>query len=101
MRQQHINWVSRGLLVVLPLIALTAVLSGFAQPPQPDEGTAAHIFQLAITALVPATLLFLATADWQKPWGALRVLVFPAVVSVLSFAALYYLEQHFYLDRYR
>ena len=41
-----------------------AALSG--QPPgrEPDEGTGAHIFQLSIAAMVPATLVFLATADW-------------------------------------
>jgi hypothetical protein len=32
------------LLIVLSLTALRAVLSGYTQPPQPDEGAAAHIF---------------------------------------------------------
>jgi len=67
MRIQQINRVSGIIVIVLSLIALLAVLSGYSQPPQPDEGTAAHIFQLAIVVLVPITVLFLATADWKQP----------------------------------
>jgi hypothetical protein len=49
MRTQ-INRVSGKVLIVLSLIALLAVLSDYIQPPQPDEGTAAHIFQGSIVA---------------------------------------------------
>ena len=55
MRGQQINRVSGKVLIVLSLTALLAVLSGYAQPPQLDEGTAAQIFQLSIVALVPMT----------------------------------------------
>jgi hypothetical protein len=44
MRAQQINRVSGKVLIVVSLIALLTVLSGYTQPPQPDEGTAAHIF---------------------------------------------------------
>ena len=44
MRAQQINRVSGKVLIALSLIALLAVLSGYSQPPQPDEGTGAHIF---------------------------------------------------------
>ena len=50
------------------LVALLAVLSGFTIPPQNDEGSAAHIFQLSIVLVVPAILVFVATADWKTPW---------------------------------
>src|SRR5438874_6306244 len=66
MHGQQINRVSGKVLIVLSLTALLAVLSGYAQPPQLDEGTAAHIFQLSIVALVPMIFLFLATADWRQ-----------------------------------
>jgi hypothetical protein len=66
-RGQQINRVSSRILIVLSFTALLAVLSGYTQPPQPDEGAAAHIFQLSIVALVPMILLFLATADWKLP----------------------------------
>jgi hypothetical protein len=53
MSGEQINRVSSKTLIVLSLIALITVLSGYTQPPQPDEGTAAHIFQLSIVALGP------------------------------------------------
>jgi hypothetical protein len=94
MRGQQINRVSGRVVIVLSLTALLAVLSGYTQPPQPDEGTAAHIFQLSIAALVPMILLFLATADWRQPLRSARPLSFPAAALVLAFGALYYLEHY-------
>ena len=73
--------------------------SGYIQPPQPDDARE-HIFQLAIAALAPVMLVFLATADWTQPVRAARRLAFPAVVVVLAFAALYYLEHYFYPAHY-
>jgi membrane protease YdiL (CAAX protease family) len=94
MRGQQINRISGRVLIFLSLVALLAVLSGYAQPPQPDEGSAAHIFQLSIVALVPTILLFLATADWKRPFGSVRPLAFPAGALVVAFGALYYLEHY-------
>ena len=104
MREQRINRVSGVALIVLSLTALLTVLSGyrvsfqpfsiFTQPPEPDEGTAAHIFQLSIAALVPMVLLFLATADWKQPLRSARPLAFSGAAVVLAFGALYYLEHH-------
>jgi hypothetical protein len=91
---QQINRVSWIVLVVLSLISLITVVSGFFQPPQPqtDEGAAAHIFQLSIVAFVPTTLLYLATADWSQPFRAARALAFPFVIVLVSFGVLYYVE---------
>jgi hypothetical protein len=94
MRVEQINRASSRVLIVLSLTALFAVLSGYAQPPQPDEGTAAHIFQLSIVALVPMIILFLATADWRLPLRSARLLAVPASALVLAFGALYYLEHY-------
>ena len=94
MNVQRINRVSGKVVIVLSLIALLAVLSGYTQPPHPDEGTAAHIFQLSIVLLVPMILLFLATADWRQPLRSARPLTIPGFALVLAFGALYYLE-HF------
>ena len=97
MRAQQINQVSRIVLNVLSLTALLDVLLlGYTQPPLPDEGTGAHIFQLSIVALVPAGFLFLATADWTQRVRTFRRLAFPAAVVALAFAALYYLEHYYY-----
>jgi energy-coupling factor transporter transmembrane protein EcfT len=81
-------------LIVLSVVALICVLSGYAQPPQTDEGTAAHIFQLSIVAIVPTLLSFLATVDWKERWQSLRPLAFSAVTLAIAFGALYYLEHY-------
>ncbi len=94
MHRQEINRVSGRVVIVLSLTALLAVLSGYAQPPQPDEGAAAHIFQLSIVALLPMILLFLATANWKQPLRSARILSFPAAALVLAFGALYFLEHY-------
>ncbi len=91
---QQLNRVSGKVLIVLSAIALLAVLSGYFQAPQPDEGAAAHIFQLSIVALVPMVLLFLATADWRQPLRSARPLTFPAAALALAFGALFYLEHY-------
>jgi len=95
LQAQHVNRLSSTLLVFLSLTALVLVLSALLQPPRPlpaDEGTEAHIFQLSIAALLPVTLVFLATANWTRPWRSLLPLAFSAVATVLAFAALYHLE---------
>jgi ABC-type uncharacterized transport system permease subunit len=94
MSGQQINRASSKILIVLSLIALIAVFSGYTQPPQRDEGTAAHIFQLSIVALMPMTLLFFATANWKQPLRGVRPLAFPVAVLLLAFGALYYLEHY-------
>ncbi len=73
-------------------MALSPILIGYNQPPQPDEGTGAHIFQLSIAAMAPTLLVFLATADWTKPWRCARRLALPFILLGLAFGALYYLE---------
>lgn len=101
MRAQHINRAATAGLFVLSLTALLDVLLlGYTRPPLPDEGTGAHIFQLAIAALVPTGFLFLVTADWTQPMRIVRRLAPPAVLVVLAFAALYYLEHYFYPAHY-
>lgn len=93
-----INRAAAIVVMVLSLIALLAVLSGYTQPPHPpnpDEGAAAHIFQLSIALLAPALLLFLATANWKQPWRSARPVAFSAVALGIAFGMLYYLE-HYY-----
>jgi hypothetical protein len=90
----QINRVSGRIIFVLSFTALLAVLSGYTQPPQADEGTAAHIFQLSIVALIPMFVLFLTTADWRQPSRSARFLALPGTALVLAFGALYYLEHY-------
>lgn len=91
---QQINRVSSRVMLVLSLVALFTVLIGYTQPPQPDEGALAHIFQITIVLLAPVVLLFLGTADWKQPVRSARRLAFPTIALVLAFAALYYLEHY-------
>ena len=101
MHAQQINLVSVKILIVLSFIALLTVVTGYFQAPQPDEGAAAHIFQLSVVALAPTILLFLATADWKKRARNARVLAFTVVTLSLAFCALYYLEHYFYVEHFR
>jgi hypothetical protein len=92
MAKPQINSLSGKIVLALSSIALLTVLTGYLQPPQTDEGAAAHIFQLSIVLLALTTILFLGTADWTEPWRTARPLVVSAVVLALAFGALYYLE---------
>jgi cytochrome bd-type quinol oxidase subunit 2 len=93
-RAQKINRAAAIAAIILSLIALATVLTGYFQPPQPDEGSAAHIFQLSIAALFPTLIAFLFTADWKKPWRSARPLIFSAATLIVAFAALFYLEHY-------
>jgi len=93
-RAPELNKLSGYALILLSLTALLSVLSGYSGPPQPDEGTGAHIFQLSIVAIAPTILLFVATTDWRRPLRSLRPLAFSAAALVLAFGALYYLEHY-------
>lgn len=94
MREQQINLACSFALAGLSIISLLTVLSGYLQPPQRDEGDAAHIFQLSIVAIIAVGCVFLTTADWRQPLRSARWLAFPAVMLGTAFGALYYLE-HF------
>lgn len=83
-------------MLVLSFIALLTVLTGYFQAPQPDEGAAAHIFQLSIVLLCPAFLIFLVTADWSHTRRVFQTIVPASAAVFLAFAALYYLEHVWY-----
>jgi len=96
-RNQKINRAAYIVTLVLSLIALFTVLTGYLYPAQPretDEGSAAHIFQLSIAALFPTLIVFLASADWKHPARSARPLLFPAAALTIAFAALFYLEHY-------
>ena len=93
---KDVSRISGGALVGLSVAALSVVLWGYSQAPLPDEGTGAHIFQLAVLAVLPVTLLFVATADWSRPWRSARPVAVAATATLLAFAALYYLEHVVY-----
>ena len=99
MPSEKLNIVSSRVILVLSLIALLIVLIGFTQPRQPaptDEGTGAHIFQIAIVLVVITGLIFLFTADWKNPLRSARRLVLPGITLVAAFTALYLLEHVYF-----
>jgi hypothetical protein len=53
MSRARLSRLSGRSLIALAITALLAVLSGYLGPPPPDEGVAAHVFQLAIAVQVP------------------------------------------------
>jgi hypothetical protein len=69
-----------------------ALLAGHMPQPEPDEGTAAHIFQLSIALLMPSALVFLVTANWARPGHVVRALVLPACAVAFAFGLLYWFE---------
>ncbi len=91
---ERINRLCGWVVMALSTIALLAVCSGYFRPPQTDEGTAAHIFQLSVAWSAPTSFVFLATLDWRRRWRTARPLMFSGATLVLAFGALYYLE-HF------
>ncbi|MEO6223052.1 MAG: hypothetical protein ABIP90_07360 [Vicinamibacterales bacterium] len=69
------------------------VMLGRLNPsPDGDEGTLAHLFQLAIVLLLPAGLTYLATANWRQPWDVVKRLAVPTAALVVAFSTLYYME---------
>jgi hypothetical protein len=76
--------ISGALTLLFALTTLVTIAVGYAQPPEPvaptDEGTLAHIFQIALALFVPSFLLFVTTADWTRPRFGARVVA----VSLLA-----------------
>jgi len=100
MSQPVINRVSNFAIHGLSLFAMCLVVGAtvlakmgrFNPAAETDEGTAAHLFQLAIALLVPAGLVFLLSADWRKPVRVALRLVAPAIALAIAFGTLYYME---------
>ena len=92
----NLHRLSSVAMIALAVTALATVLWGYSiprgTPAPPDEGTAAHIFQLAVVLLVPAGVAFLGTADWKEPKRLIVPLGLAGVALAAAFAALYYLE---------
>ncbi len=92
MRWQQVNRVSNRVMLLLSFFALVLVLIGSTQRPQPDEGTLAHLFQLAIVALFPVTAAYLVTADWSRPMRSARPVAIAGAALGLAFGVLYWFE---------
>jgi len=99
MHPETLNRICGRVALALSLIALLTALSGYTMPRHPaptDEGTAAHIFQIAIVLAAATLLLFFATADWKQPGPIAKRLAAPGAALVAAFVALYFLEHVYF-----
>jgi hypothetical protein len=93
-----INRISSWAVHILSLFAMCLVVGGATLTkigklhPSRDEGTAAHLFQIAVALLLPAGLVFLLSADWRKPLRVALRLVAPAIALAIAFGTLYWME---------
>ena len=93
-----INRISSWALHILSLFAMALVVGATALTkigklkPSHDEGTAAHLLQIAVALVVPAGLVFLLSSDWRKPVRVGLRLLAPAIALIIAFATLYYME---------
>jgi cytochrome bd-type quinol oxidase subunit 2 len=76
--------------IALSLFAIAIVVGNVVAgtPPQADENTWAHLFQLAMAAQLPLLLLFLATADWKQRNLVLFLLCAQLIAAGAAFGAL-------------
>ena len=91
MTRQDLNRLSGIAPVILSLlgfaIILVVVTTGWERH-LPDEGAAAHLFQLLVVAQVPLFLLFLWTADWTRKRTIVAFLVCQAAALLLALGSL-------------
>ncbi len=102
MRTTQFHRISGMAMMGFSVAALLTILSAFrvslapfsiyTQPPQADEGAQAHLFQLFVLMLAPATLLFLLTWDRRQRPANARPVVVSFVAAALAFGILYYFE---------
>lgn len=81
--------------VAMSLAALALVLGHliiFGAARQADEGTAAHLWQLLMTAQIPIVAFFAIRWIPQSPRSALPVLALQAVAALAALAPVYLLN---------
>jgi len=76
--------------IALSIFAAAAVLGNVAAgvPPQPDENTWAHLFQLAMAAQLPLMLAYLAIADWTQRRRVILLLAGQITAAAFALSAL-------------
>jgi hypothetical protein len=93
MNRRKINRIGAIAPVVMSLAALFIVLmvvsTGWERN-LPDEGAAAHIFQLLIVTQIPFVLAFLVTADWNRFMQVARSLAFQIISIGIALGSVAY-----------
>jgi hypothetical protein len=81
--------------IAMSLLAVTIVLTHIAlagTAREPDEGTAAHLWQLLMAGQLPIILFFAIRWLPQAPRSALPVLALQAVAAIAALAPVYLLH---------
>lgn len=90
MMRERVNRVSGVAPILMSAAALAivgfVVLTGW-QRHLPDEGAAAHIFQILVVAQAPLIMMFLGTADWRRTRRPLGVIAVQGAALVLALGA--------------
>ena len=78
MTQVRVNRISAWVPLICSALAFTIVMANILArvPPQPDENTSAHLWQLLMAGQLPFVAVFAATSDWrhwQRPAGLLAL----------------------------
>jgi hypothetical protein len=88
MSQIRVNRISAWVPLLCSAVAFAIVLANvFAQlPPQPDENTSAHLWQLLMVGQLPFVAAFVVTSDWrhwQRPAALLAIQLFAIVAAAV------------------
>ena len=93
-RMSGVTFIAFSLVAALLVIsaAAVAIVSGRSPQPAHDEGTAAHLFQVAVVIAAFSAFVFAGTANWHHPGQAARTLLAGALLVAAAFGVLYYFE---------
>jgi hypothetical protein len=89
-----LRYPSAFLPIIMSLGALAVLITYVAihgTQPQPDEGAAAHIWQLLMAAQIPLILFFAATRVPESPRQAAPVLALQVVAALAAMAPVFLL----------
>lgn len=95
MHRSSLKHLSAWLPIAMSLAALSVLLvhvALFGAAREPDEGTAAHLWQLLMAAQLPIVAFF--AIQWlpQAPWQALLVLALQASAALAALAPVFLLN---------
>jgi hypothetical protein len=79
-----------ALVLVLSAVAIYGVPGTNGVPPETDEGTAAHVFQLLIAGQLPVIGFFALKWLPQSPREAIEVLALQAAAGVVALFPVFY-----------
>lgn len=77
-------------LAALAMTTIVITVNGVVR--EPDEGVAAHLFQLLMAAAFIMSVVFLIRWLLRDPWETLRILAIQIGAALLAFAPVFYFK---------